>query len=101
MQRGRHVWVQSPQHLTPPNPGLVIDERRWSGVTYYHVIAVLHHEERRVVIQRWYHQDDVRFIRTRPTDPDPGRWWEGWRYDRAGEQEPLPPGEQEPGPRRG
>lgn len=40
MQRGRHVWVQSPQHLTPPNPGLVIDERRWSGVTYYHVVAV-------------------------------------------------------------
>lgn len=79
-----HVWVQSPEDHQPPDPGVVIEWRRWEYKRYALVFVVMHRQGRVACIQRWFAEADVIEAPTRPKSPDAGRWHRGWHGDITG-----------------
>jgi hypothetical protein len=76
----RHVWVQSPEHHTAPDPGLLITWQRSGSVWWAWVITLVDRPGHSpALLQRWYHQNDVIAAPTRPRSPDPARWHQGWK----------------------
>jgi hypothetical protein len=78
-----HVWVQSPEDHQPPDPGLVIEWRRFDYQWFAYVIVVHSREGSTAVIQRWFHQDDVIRAPTEPLSPDRWRWHKGWKNEQV------------------
>jgi len=75
----RHVWVQSPEHHQPPDPGLLIAWQRVGWTWWALVVTVMDRPGKSAVtIQRWYHRRDVIGAPTRPESPDRLRWHAGW-----------------------
>ena len=79
----RHVWVQSPEDHQPPDPGLLIEWRRFDYQWFAHVIVVYSRGGSTAVIQRWFHQDDVIRAPTEPLSPDRWRWHKGWKNEQV------------------
>jgi hypothetical protein len=76
----RHVWVQSPEHHQPPDPGLLLAWERIQGEWWAWVVTAMDRPGRSpTVIQRWYHRRDVTAAPTRPASPDQYRWHLGWK----------------------
>lgn len=86
--RVAHCWVQSPEDHQPPDPGLVLEWRRWSGSWWAWTIVLMDREGHSpAVIQRWFHERDVVGAPTQPRSPDPGRWHQGWHGEPAGRRQ--------------
>lgn len=75
----RHVWIQSPEHHQPPDPGLVITWARVGSTWWAWVVIIVDRPGKSAaMIQRWMHERDVITAPTRPQSPDGGRWHQGW-----------------------
>lgn len=75
----RHVWVQSPEHHTPPDPGVLVEWRRAGSRWEAWVITVVDRPGRSpAVLERWYDERDVMPAPTKPRSPDRARWHLGW-----------------------
>jgi hypothetical protein len=85
----RHVWVQTSRHHEPPAAGLLIAWQRHGSTWWAWVVTVIAEPGKSpTVVQHWYHEKDVRPIRTRPISPDPNRWHRGLYADEHGSRPP-------------
>jgi hypothetical protein len=78
--KDRHVWVQAPDHHTPPDPGMLITWQRSGSTWWARVITLVDlpgHSS--ALLQRWGHQQEGTPAPTRSQSRARNRWHLGWK----------------------